>query len=60
MNTAISYGYELIICPACGKPIIGMVSLNLVLGEFHEKEVEGKGKVTGLRVVHDCMPKTIR
>lgn len=50
----------LIDCPACGKEIIATLSLDMKLGELEGMSVPVTATVSGLRVDHDCTPRTIR
>ncbi len=60
MSASTATSYEVFTCPACEEPVFGQLSLSFVLGDIQKKEVEAKADVTGLRVSHDCTPKTHR
>jgi proline racemase len=56
-------------CPACGVEIVGEASVEIEDGLVTSKTEEGvtlanevslKGKVAGMRIQHDCIPKMIR
>ncbi len=47
-------------CPACNTIVLGTIVLHFVLGEIHDGEASANVKVGGLRVQHDCTPKTTR
>lgn len=48
-------------CPACGKEVSGRMAVELEPEKFHgDGRVEYKGKITGIQVSHDCIPKFTR
>ena len=52
-------------CPACGKPVIAQTQVSIKDGlaiakENLAHEVELKGRVTGLRICHNCIPPVKR
>jgi hypothetical protein len=48
-------------CSACGQDVVGTLSVSLELGTVGpEGRVDVNGKLTGLRISHDCIPKVTR
>lgn len=62
-KTTTSYQQPVLECPACQQTVHATVTaeLELKLGDVASAgQVEGSGRVTGMRLQHDCTPKVTR